>query len=339
MDAKRLKYLTVFKTECEEHLRALGDHLLALERVPGDQAPLKHAMRVTHTLKGSAQLLGLAEISRDAHAIEDHLRRLERGEAQLDAELVDQILTVLDGIRGRVGGLLPDGSAAAGGAAASAAVASAPALAPAAATVNPLLLPGEYLAAGQTPKPWTVTDVIAEASLIGGIFGKGGGNEVGSALALQALERRFGQARGQRAWTDFREANDPEAPTTILHHRFPYETNNAFAKRGLALPDLQQAKSAVLSSLSPTSGQAPVRPCELDLAPGRCYITDRRSVCKWHVPAILLEPALSLSRSLAASSRPMDMTGPRSRPSSSKRKCRRALSTTIFPRRSSSSTR
>jgi acyl-homoserine lactone acylase PvdQ len=102
---------------------------------------------------------------------------------------------------------------------------------------DPMLMPGEYTAFGQTPQPWKPTDVIAEASLIGGIFGRGGGNEVRSALALEALERRFGTAGGRRAWSDFREANDPEAPTTVLGKRFPYETAPAFGARGLALPD------------------------------------------------------------------------------------------------------
>ncbi len=102
---------------------------------------------------------------------------------------------------------------------------------------DPMLMPAEYAAFGKTPQPWKPTDVIAEASLIGGIFGKGGGNEVHSALALEALERRFGRAGGRRAWSDFREANDPEAPTTVLGRRFPYETTSAFSRRGLALPD------------------------------------------------------------------------------------------------------
>ena len=74
------------------------------------------------------------------------------------------------------------------------------------------------------------------ASLIGGIFGKGGGNEVNSALSLQAFDRRFGAAKGRRAWSGFRSKNDPEAPTTVAK-RFPYQTGRAFAKRGLALPD------------------------------------------------------------------------------------------------------
>src|SRR5207302_133810 len=99
------------------------------------------------------------------------------------------------------------------------------------------LLPAEYAALGKLPQHWKLTDVIAEASLIGGIFGKGGGNEVHAALALQAFERRFGKRGGERAWTDFREANDPEAATTILKRRFPYETAPAFSPKGLALPD------------------------------------------------------------------------------------------------------
>jgi acyl-homoserine lactone acylase PvdQ len=106
---------------------------------------------------------------------------------------------------------------------------------------NPLsaasLLPAEYAAIGKTPQPWKPTDIVAEASLIGGIFGRGGGAELNSALALQAMEKRLGTRQGKRTWADFREANDPEAPTTVLHRSFPYETAPAFAPRGLALPD------------------------------------------------------------------------------------------------------
>jgi acyl-homoserine lactone acylase PvdQ len=105
------------------------------------------------------------------------------------------------------------------------------------ALMNPTKLPAEYAALGKTPEHFTLTDVIAEASLIGGIFGKGGGAEVKSALLARALEKRYGVRKGRRAWADFRSKNDPEAPTTILKQRFPYQTEPAFSKRGLALPD------------------------------------------------------------------------------------------------------
>jgi acyl-homoserine lactone acylase PvdQ len=105
----------------------------------------------------------------------------------------------------------------------------------AAAGADPSLRPGEYALLGVPMAPWKPTDVIAIASLIGGIFGRGGGNEVGSAEAMQALVDRFGPRAGRKAWLGFRSKNDPEAPTTIAK-RFPYETRGAFAKKGLALP-------------------------------------------------------------------------------------------------------
>jgi acyl-homoserine lactone acylase PvdQ len=105
------------------------------------------------------------------------------------------------------------------------------------AMLDPTKMPAEYAALGKLPQHFTLTDVIAEASLIGGIFGKGGGAEVKSALLDRALEKRFGRRKGRRAWADFRSKNDPEAPVTITKRRFPYETQAAFSKRGLALPD------------------------------------------------------------------------------------------------------
>jgi acyl-homoserine lactone acylase PvdQ len=106
----------------------------------------------------------------------------------------------------------------------------------AAAGLDPRLRPAEYAVLSKPIEPWKPTDVIAVASLIGGIFGRGGGSELSSALTMQAFVDRFGKRAGRRAWLGFRAKNDPEAPTTI-RKRFPYETRSAFARRGLALPD------------------------------------------------------------------------------------------------------
>lgn len=106
----------------------------------------------------------------------------------------------------------------------------------AAAKLDPALLPGEYTLLAKPLEPFKVTDVIAIASLVGGIFGKGGGNELNSALTMQAFVERMGKKAGRRAWLGFRAKNDPEAPTTIAK-KFPYETRSAFASKGLALPD------------------------------------------------------------------------------------------------------
>lgn len=105
----------------------------------------------------------------------------------------------------------------------------------AAANATPALKPGEYALLGKPMEPWKPTDVVAVASLIGALFGAGGGNELGSAETMQAFEARLGRKAGRKAWLGFREKNDAEAPTTIAK-RFPYEMRSAFAKRGLALP-------------------------------------------------------------------------------------------------------
>jgi acyl-homoserine lactone acylase PvdQ len=105
------------------------------------------------------------------------------------------------------------------------------------AQLDPNKKPAEYSLLGIQLEPWKVTDPIATASLVGGIFGKGGGKELRSAQTLQAFLKRFGRRGGRRAWRDFRQKDDPETPNTIRRKRFPYETASAFSKRGLAMPD------------------------------------------------------------------------------------------------------
>jgi Penicillin amidase len=125
--------------------------------------------------------------------------------------------------------------------------------------LNPVQkMPGEYAALGkpQGPDKWKVTDVIATASLVAGIFGKGGGDEVNSALTLEAAKKRFGRKKGKKVWADFRSANDPERPTTVKKKKFKYEKPPKKAK-GLALPDpgtTQVEKEIVASSGSGGEG-------------------------------------------------------------------------------------
>ena len=107
------------------------------------------------------------------------------------------------------------------------------------ARLNPLKMPGEYAAIGKPgPADWKVTDVIATASLIGGIFGKGGGRELDSALLLQDAQARFGRKRGKGVWADLRSAEDPEAPVTVNRKRFPYRAEpKKLRPGGVVFPD------------------------------------------------------------------------------------------------------
>jgi acyl-homoserine lactone acylase PvdQ len=125
------------------------------------------------------------------------------------------------------------------------------------ARLNPLKMPGEYAAIGKPtgPEDWKVTDVIATASLIGGIFGKGGGRELDSALLLRQAQGRFGRRPGRRVWRDLRSAEDPEAPVTVHgRKRFPYRVEPRRLRRGsLAIPD----RGSVERTSVVEGGQAP----------------------------------------------------------------------------------
>jgi acyl-homoserine lactone acylase PvdQ len=165
-----------------------------------------------------------------------------------------------------------------------------------AAELNPNLMPAEYAALGKLPEEWKPTDVIAESSLIGGIFGKGGGAEVRSALTLEAFEKQFGKKAGQAAWEDFREANDPEAPNTTSGS-FPYETSSAFSKKGLAMPEPGSVSyvddgESLTPLAAARSESAPVRGPEFTDTPDPQEIPEDGSIGSQLLKAALKGPAL-----------------------------------------------
>ena len=87
-------------------------------------------------------------------------------------------------------------------------------------------------------EPWEVTDVIATGALVAGIFGKGGGDELGAATALQeATPGARRQAGHAASGADFRSADDPEAPATVHGKKFPYRTPPKGKAKGMAMPD------------------------------------------------------------------------------------------------------
>ncbi|MGH3355650.1 MAG: penicillin acylase family protein [Nocardioidaceae bacterium] len=105
-------------------------------------------------------------------------------------------------------------------------------------TVAAPTCPVEYAALQKQPADWTRADVTYTASLVGGIFGKGGGHELANAMWLQRLQARFGPDEGRRIYDDLREKNDAEAPTTSSL-RTPYGGGGVDEERpGVALPDL-----------------------------------------------------------------------------------------------------
>ncbi|MFD8423770.1 penicillin acylase family protein [Streptomyces sp. NPDC059466] len=105
--------------------------------------------------------------------------------------------------------------------------------------------PGEYVLTGHkdaitnagTIDHFKLTDLVALASVIGALFGSGGGGEVNNALSLLAAQNQYGVTEGTKVWESFRERNDPEAVLTVHNgESFPYATKPDTAQ-GEALPD------------------------------------------------------------------------------------------------------
>ncbi|KUN00906.1 penicillin acylase [Streptomyces yokosukanensis] len=105
--------------------------------------------------------------------------------------------------------------------------------------------PGEYDLTGHkdpitnagTIDHFKITDLVALASVIGSLFGSGGGGEVDNAVSLLAAQQKYGVEEGTKVWESFRERNDPEAVLTVHDgESFPYGSKPADAK-GQALPD------------------------------------------------------------------------------------------------------
>ncbi|WP_460938482.1 penicillin acylase family protein [Phycicoccus ginsengisoli] len=124
--------------------------------------------------------------------------------------------------------------------------------------------PAEYAALGKTPQPWTRADVTYVASLVGGIFGKGGGSEYQNAIWLQQLQSRFGADEGRRIYTDLREKDNAGAPTTA-ETTFPYGGGAVDESRpGVALPDVHGAQApgtgAPLDGTTLPGGTTPLLP-------------------------------------------------------------------------------
>ncbi|GAB2948315.1 penicillin acylase family protein [Streptomyces pseudoechinosporeus] len=110
---------------------------------------------------------------------------------------------------------------------------------------NGRYFPGEYVLTGKIDsitnvgeiEPFKVTDMIALASVVGALFGTGGGGEVESAISLLEAQQKYGVEEGIKVWESFRGRNDPESVLTLHDDSsFPYGQKPENPK-GTALPD------------------------------------------------------------------------------------------------------
>lgn len=89
-------FIDIFIDEAKELLFSLEDHLLLLEKNINDSETISAIFRVMHTIKGSAGIVGLDNISTFTHRVESIFELVRNGKVKVTKELIDFTLSARD---------------------------------------------------------------------------------------------------------------------------------------------------------------------------------------------------------------------------------------------------
>jgi two-component system chemotaxis sensor kinase CheA len=92
----------LFAQEAEIRLGQLDQLLLQLEQTGGDDTLVRSIFREIHTLKGSAAVAGLDEVSGVAHHLEELVDDVRSGRGSITAEVIDALLRGTDRLRAAI---------------------------------------------------------------------------------------------------------------------------------------------------------------------------------------------------------------------------------------------
>jgi two-component system, chemotaxis family, sensor kinase CheA len=102
--------LADFVEEAREHLEEMESRLLELEESPDNADLLNDIFRCVHTVKGSADYIGLVGITQLSHQLESFLDHLRLGHRPMDNEVLEVLMAAGDQIRDMITALAEDGS-------------------------------------------------------------------------------------------------------------------------------------------------------------------------------------------------------------------------------------
>lgn len=100
-DEEFLKLLrSTFKVEAEEHLQAISDGLLAIEKASGADAQpaIERVFRAAHTLKGAARAVDFTAVERLCQFLEDIFTSWKSGQSAPTPEALDTLHQALDAV-------------------------------------------------------------------------------------------------------------------------------------------------------------------------------------------------------------------------------------------------
>ncbi|SEH06079.1 chemotaxis protein CheW [Candidatus Venteria ishoeyi] len=106
MSMEQLRQL--FIMESGETLNKMEDALLLLENDKDNKEALNVVFRAVHTIKGSAGIVNLSEVSQFAHGVENLLDRVRKGQLQFDTDLIQLILACQDYLQNSLNAIADD---------------------------------------------------------------------------------------------------------------------------------------------------------------------------------------------------------------------------------------
>lgn len=103
-------YMQLFIEESQEHLQALNDNLLDLEKHSGDLDIVNTIFRSAHTLKGMAGAMHFDQMAHLTHEMESSLDQLRSGKLRVTEEVVNVLFESLDVLQRQLDQILASGS-------------------------------------------------------------------------------------------------------------------------------------------------------------------------------------------------------------------------------------
>ena len=94
----RSRYADLFLTESREHLSAITQSLLELERTSGGAASVSALFRSVHTIKGMSATMGYTSVAELSHELEALLDRIRAGIQVVSGEIVDLLFASTDAL-------------------------------------------------------------------------------------------------------------------------------------------------------------------------------------------------------------------------------------------------
>ncbi|MEB3101143.1 chemotaxis protein CheA [Ferviditalea candida] len=104
------QYLSMFIDESNDHLQALNENLLILEKNPQDIDIVQNIFRSAHTLKGMSASMGFDDLASLTHEMENVLDLVRNRKLQMNNFIFDGLFRSLDALEGMVQDIIQGGT-------------------------------------------------------------------------------------------------------------------------------------------------------------------------------------------------------------------------------------